>query len=227
MISAPPRVLLLTGSPRIGKSNSESLGLYLLDRLAEKGWQTHHFSLLAREDFETLLQHILDEFALADLIVFSGPLYVDSLPAAVIPFLQKIAEFQSRSPGENPKQFTAILNCGFQEAFHNDVAMEILRLFALRANLHWCGGLAMGAGELIDQKSLPKSSRLCRHARSSLDLAAEALDQKQDIPAEAIRLIAKAPIPRWMYVFVANLWWLGKAFQNRVLLRLRSRPDKE
>jgi len=86
------QALLMLGSPRaLAKSNSQSLGSYLLSLLEEKGVKTsfvHINRALRTQDGLTML---LESFDQAELVVLCCPLYVDSLPASVIRVMESLA----------------------------------------------------------------------------------------------------------------------------------------
>ena len=90
-MNSPRRALLLIGSAKRPRSTSESLGTYLLERLAEKGFAVEsvliHQSLRQDERHEALLAAI-DR---ADLLVLAFPLYIDSLPSVVVRTMELIA----------------------------------------------------------------------------------------------------------------------------------------
>ena len=130
-------------------------------------------------------------------------------------------------PGETPKGIAAIVNNGFPEAYHNAPAVAICRRFAMDSGMTWLGGLAMGAGEaLFRGQPFEKTNRKAPpvdHVKQALDLAADALANGHPIPAEAIDLMKKTPIPivpfrlwRWMFTRMANQRWRRLAAEHEV-----------
>ena len=90
-MTSPKTALLLIGSPKpAGESSSESLGTYLLERLAERGihTETHHVARAMRTEART--QELLYAVDHADLFILAFPLYVDSLPYLAIEALERI-----------------------------------------------------------------------------------------------------------------------------------------
>ena len=135
-MKAPKQALLLVGSPKPGESTSESLGAYLLDELEKRGVksQTLHVAKAVRSD-ESVAE-LRAAVAAADLVVFSFPLYVDSLPAPAIRVLELIAADHAAgvgADGAGDRAFVTICQSGFPEVDHNEVAMEICRNFARAA----------------------------------------------------------------------------------------------
>jgi len=173
-------------------------------------------SLRSDEATETLHAAV----AAADLVVLSFPLYIDSLPAPVIRALELIAGRQAGVPaaagaageaataaaeagaagvaGEKPA-FVAICQCGFPEAAHNEVALEICAHFARAAGFEWAGGLGMGAGGMVAEQPLSRIRGRVRSVVRALDLSAAELAAGRSVPAEAVRLMAKPAVPAFAY----------------------------
>ena len=217
------RSLLLVGSPR-RRSTSESLGGYLLERLAEKGFETetlHLHRILKSEAARSELPAATDR---ADLIILASPLYVDCLPYPVIKALETIAVHRQVRQLRLGQRLLALLNCGFPEAAHNATALDICRQFAREAGFEWAGGLALGGGGAINGRPLSQVQGLARHAIRALQLAAEALAQGQSVPPEATALMAKPLVPAWLYVRIAHRSWKRSARRYGVQGQLDARP---
>ncbi len=218
------RALLLVGSPRGPKSNSESLGAYLLDQLRERGLETEKlriYALLKSDEGGSKLLAAVDR---ADIIVLAAPLYVDSAPSGVIRAMELILE--ARGGQEAPKKpwFVAIVNCGFPEARQNDTALRIYRRFAAECGLEWAGGLALGGGEVIGRRPLHRAGRRLRHVRRSLDVTADALAEGRPVPDEAVALMAKPVIPKWLLLSVGGMVWKVQARREGAAHKLHDRP---
>jgi NAD(P)H-dependent FMN reductase len=218
-MKAPKLALLLVGSPKPGESTSESLGAYLLDDLAKRGvkTQTLHVTRAVRNDESVAELHAA--VATADLVVLSFPLYVDSLPAPAILALELIAEERAgeagaRAASPDGQAFVAICQSGFPEVDHSEVAVEICRNFAQDAGFEWAGGLILPAGGMLNGQPLAKMKGMMRSAVAALDLSAEALAAGRPVPDEAVRLMAKLPIPAFGYRFMANWGWRSQ-FKKR------------
>jgi hypothetical protein len=208
-VKAPQKSLLLVGSPKPDASSSESLGVYLMEELEKRGvtTQTLHVAKAVRN--EESVEELRAAATSADLIVLSFPLYVDSLPAPAIRALEVLAE----SP-VGPAAFMAICQSGFPEVDHNEVAVEICRNFAADAGFEWAGSLILAAGGMIGGQPLRKLQGMMRSAIKALDLTAEALAAGRPVPEEAVQLMAKPPIPKFGYRFMANWGWRSQ-FKKR------------
>jgi hypothetical protein len=211
-MKAPEQALLLVGSPKPGESTSQSLGAYLFDDLERRGvkTQTLHVTKAVRNDESIAELHAA--VAAVDLVVLSFPLYVDSLPAPAVLALELIAAERGgnadvRGAAPDGKAFVTICQSGFPEADHNEVAVEICRNFAQGAGFEWAGGLILPAGGMLNGQPLAKMKGMMRSAVRALDLSAEALAAGRPVPDEAVRLMAKMPIPAIGYRFMANRGW--------------------
>ena len=219
--------VLLIGSPRLKKSASFTLGKYLLDRLAVRDvtGETRFVQRDVRSD-ETL-EALTAAVAQAGLVILSTPLYVDSLPAPATRTLEVLAQRLDKRERPARQQFVAIINCGFPEAAHNDVALAICEQFARAAGFAWAGGLALGAGEAVKGRPLTESAGMARNVIAALDQAAEALAQGETIPHAAQALMRKPLIPPWMYRTMGQLGWIIQSRQYGQLGKLRQRPWDE
>jgi len=225
------RALLLVGSPKTRKSNSNALGQYLLEQLKAQTRETAHAIECATIDLHPALrspektQVLLDAVDAADLVVLSFPLYVDSLPAPAIAALERIAAHRERATSLRPAAprplWAAIANSGFPEARHNASALAICETFAQEAGFKWAGGLALGAGGVVGGMPLAEGGGKTLGIRAALDLAAKALAEGQRIPREAQELLAKPVIPHWLYRLLGDWGWrqASKGFGARKLLK--------
>jgi hypothetical protein len=227
MMQKADHALLLVGSPKGPKSTSESLGTYLLSCLEKKGLTTEKIYIHRVINTEDEQKNLLSAIAGADLLILAFPLYIDSLPAPVIQAMELIELKRREQQNSREIQFIAIANCGFPESSQNDTALKICRIFAQDAGFKWMGGLAIGMGGGIDGKPLEKSGGLVRHITKGLNLAAESLARRSSIPKEAIDLVGKPAIPRWMYVFFGNLGWKMQARKFGARRKLKDQPYLE
>jgi multimeric flavodoxin WrbA len=232
-----PRACLIVGSPKtLSNSTSSVLGNYLLDRLKEHGWETESLTLktnLCTGSGEAALLATVDR---ADLLIFAFPLYVDALPFLMTRALELIAKHRRMSGQPRLQRLFAIANNGFPESYQNNLALSICRNFAASSDIIWMGSLAMGAGEIIcgGEPLKPRSAQgfPLTHITGALNAAADALAQGQAVRPQAIRGIAKNPIPytpflvwRWLFTFNGGKWWQKRASGHGVdKQRMLARP---
>ena len=222
------RALLIVGSPKVSSpSTSGVLGDHVMKRLEKQGWETMTLTLRRGLLKDKGQAELLDAVERADLIMLVFPLYIDSLPFLMMKALELIAGHFDGRPGDDPKGIAAIVNNGFPEAYHNAPAVAICRRFAMDTGMTWMGGLAMGGGEaLFRGQPFEKTNRNAPpvdHVKRALDLAADALANRQLIPVEAINLMKKTPIPivpfrlwRWLFIRSANQHWRREAAAHQV-----------
>ena len=231
----PDSALLLVGSPKPGASSSASLGGYLQERLAAHGVASETIAVARALKTEEGARALLTAVAATDLVVLSFPLYVDSLPAPVVRAFELIADARAKNaPSARPAApvpdapakpgFVAICQCGFPEAEHDLVALEICANFARAAGFEWAGGLAMGGGGLIDGQPLGARGGLLRSVTRALDLSATELADGRPVPAEAVRLMSKPAFPAFAYRFIANRGWRAELKKKGATTPLDARP---
>ncbi|MDE5804428.1 MAG: hypothetical protein K2I22_16095 [Lachnospiraceae bacterium] len=93
-------------------------------------------------------KRILNELPDADAVVFCLPLYVDSVPSHVLPFLKEMELFCK----ENRIRLTlySISNNGFIEGKQSEPLLRVFQNFCVRSNLEWGGGIGIGGGVMLN-----------------------------------------------------------------------------
>ena len=91
---------------------------------------------------------ILEALKTAGKVVFVVPLYVDSVPSHVLPFMREMEEF-CRENHLRLKVY-AIANNGFIEGRQNEPLMQVMGNFCARSGLEWCGGVGIGGGVMLN-----------------------------------------------------------------------------
>jgi hypothetical protein len=186
-MSAPGSALLLVGSPKRRGSTSQVLGARLVEALARRGWETRAEHLLEEME-ERGLETVVHAFWRAQVAILAVPVYVDCLPAHVIAALEAIAE---RRVGSGGPRLVALVNSGFPEPVHSRLALDICARFCREVGIAWAGGLGLGAGGLVDGRSLDQGPPVLAGVARALDLTADALAAGQEVPAEARQLVAR------------------------------------
>ena len=210
--AAIQRAVLLVGSPRTRKSTSGALGGYLFEQLAKQGVQVETFYVHTCLRSPERMAALFEAMDAADLVGLAFPLYVDSLPAPLIEALERIAARRAGREPTHPQHLVAIANCGFPEAAHNTMALEICATFARQAGFSWAGGLALGAGEgIVHGTPLNEMDGRAISLKKSLELAAAALLAGGPIPQEAVALMTKPVIPGWLYRAMGVYGWHQQA----------------
>jgi hypothetical protein len=217
------KALLFIGSPHGFNSSSNSLGSYLLDKLQSGGYETSKIHAQAAVHNQEKQAEMLAQVADSDLLILAFPLYVDSLPSGLILALEKIAEDRKKTEPTKHTGVLAIVNNGFPDSKQNATAIAICKQFANETGFEWVGGLAMGAGAMIGGMPLEKAPMM-KNVKKSLDLTAQSLLEGSTVPDEAIELIGKTPMPKFVMTMFANMGWknMAKPYGNQK--KLRDRP---
>ena len=216
--------LLLVGSPKGSLSSSVSLGNSLTLRLEELGLSIdteYLYKLVKKEDGQKKLISKVED---ADLIILAFPLYIDCLPAGVIKALELIADHRQSMSNPKKQGFAVIINCGFPETQHNNVAVSICKIFAREVGFEWKGALALGMGGMFGRKSLEERGGMVRNVTKGFDIAAQALSEGEKIPEEAIELVGKKFMPISLYTKMGNLGWNIQAKKFGARKKIRDQP---
>jgi len=216
--------LLLVGSPKTRKSTSNSLGTYLFEQLGAQSIQTETIYLHTVLRSPEKMQALLDAVDGADLVTLAFPLYVDTLPAPVIEALERITAYRKVHARTHRQLFAAIANCGFPEAFQCNTALANCDRFAQQSDFIWAGGMALGAGHMLDGVPLAEGGGMTMMMRQNLELAAKALAKGQAIPLAARDGLAKPVIPHWLYRLSGWWRWHQQAKSNGAKKLLKRQP---
>lgn len=93
-------------------------------------------------------KRILKELTDADTVVFCLPLYVDSLPSHVLPFLKEMEEFCKEK--ELRLKLYSISNNGYIEGNQSEPLLQVFQNFCARTGLYWGGGIGIGGGVMLN-----------------------------------------------------------------------------
>jgi hypothetical protein len=214
--------ILLIGSPKGSKSNSLMLGNYLLRQLHDAGKTSRTFFVNSVYQDEAQLAELASAIDASRAVIIAFPLYVDHVPAPLIRVLEYLQ--QARLQEQTRPRLLAVINCGFPENAHNRTAAEVLGHFARVSCFDWAGALTFGQGGAISGKELEKLGGMIRHQRQALEQAASALLSGSAVSEATIALMARKPIPNWLYYLIANLGWHLEARKNKAKISLSARP---
>ena len=120
-------ILTLCGSPRFGKGPGKCSSLYLSEQLNRRlgpGWTMQIEAANPARDLDELARRL----AGVQRLVLAFPLYVDSIPAGLLETLVGLEERLAGRPGLDQIPVYFIVNCGFFEAVHNELAVEMAEL---------------------------------------------------------------------------------------------------
>jgi hypothetical protein len=197
-----------------------------LERLGDRGWKTESLTLraaISRQHGEPGLLAAVDR---AGLILLVFPLYADALPYLVTKALAVIEAHRQVTAEPSSKRLVSIVNSGFPEIHQNAVALAICEEFAAQSGIAWAGGLALGGGGMVGGQPLTETKRSglpVKHVIQALDLTAAALSDGLPVPAQAVKLMAKNPVPfiplvlwRWIYMRFGGKGFEQEAARNGI-----------
>jgi hypothetical protein len=208
------KALLLMGSPRGDKSNSASLGNYLVSKLEKLGMSSETLNIHHIFHQEQEILNLMEKINHTDLIILTFPLYVDSFPAPVIRIMELIHEHRSKTGHQHQPDFIAITNSGFPELIHMKVVLDICKVFCRDCGFNWKGGIRIGAGDFFIHGRPLKVKHLCK----GLDIAATALLNNREIPLEAIESITKKQASPLLYLIFINFGFYLQIHKKPVML---------
>lgn len=199
----PEKTILLNGSMRGDKANSK----HFLDRLSK--------DLKGDVESINLSQYINKQDELVKLLLSAGkivlgfPLYVDGIPGQVLRIMEKL---EKTNPQTGVKIYS-VINMGFYESSQIKNAMKQVKNWCRQSGYEYCGGVAVGAGEMVGQfTQTPKGSKNPgKNAFDGLDKLSEKINDAakvDDIYADSYLF------PRALYMLAANSGWPKSGKQN-------------
>ena len=114
-----------------------------MQRLFVKGKKVTE-KLRNKNDYERILNELSD----ADAVVFCLPLYVDSVPSHVLPFLKEMEGFCKDN--HIRLNLYSISNNGFIEGCQSEPLLRVFQNFCDRSGLNWYGGIGIGGGVMLN-----------------------------------------------------------------------------
>ena len=146
----------------------------------------------------------------AQVLVLGTPLYVDSLPAQAVTFLEEMYRGWRGKPGQ--LQVYVVSNLGFYESRQIALQLEIVRHWCERMGVSYGGALAIGAGEMLGGLgNIPLDQGPNRELGKGIRALAQAIAgrrQAGDIYVEP------SGFPRVLYKAAADRSWEKRAKKN-------------
>ncbi len=169
-------------------------------------------------------QELLDGLQKSDLWLLNFPLYIDATPYMVVKWMEWITSIRDRLGNPEQKKILVTVNCGFPEASHNKLALQITEEFSHAMGLQWLGGLSLGGGEAIKGEPLESKGGMASHVISALDITAEAILSGKPMPEEAKTMMSKSFIPNWLYTLVGEFGWRQQAKKHGKHHDIKNKP---
>lgn len=184
--------LMLCGSPHNDGGNSTYLLNALKAKLNEEGeiYNLMHSPEISEAAFLRALKN-------EENIVFSFPLYADSLPAYFLAFLKKLKA--SADGITSQSRVYVIINNGFYDDVQNRIAIKIMWEWCDKCGLLKGCALAVGAGGMIHAAPLGKGP--LAKVDTALDKFAEDIKNRRS----GDTVFVKPSFPRFLYTLMGNM----------------------
>ena len=210
-------IVAINGSP---KAEGSSSGVFIrkIENMMNTEFDVYQALQLIRQNY---VSETIAKILKADTLLFSFPLYVDSIPAPLIRVLSFLMSEAKNGNGNKPRVF-AICNCGFYEAEHTRIALEILRNFTLRANLRWGYGIGIGSGGYVASRMKQLNKGSTSNVNEVLQALSQSMQDNSTDSAEDIFITPK--IPKFLYKLGGHIGWYLMAWKNAVVHSIKARP---
>jgi multimeric flavodoxin WrbA len=193
--SRAAKLILLNCSLRGDKANSKRL----LNALAQN--ISSETELINLSKYLNNPEDLISILLSAEKIVFGMPLYVDGIPSAPLRIMEKMEQLNTVS-----KKIYVVANMGLYESNQLSNLLSMIKCWCDKCGYEYCGGLAVGAGEMITNMVNVKNPEkgMARNTGRGMIRLADAIDR-----SESIEDIYANPYKcsRSAYIFMANMSW--------------------
>ena len=201
------KIIIINGSPKTIKSNSEILGNYLFPLLKENNIKKYYSIYFQLND------KTKNEIYNSDVLIFIFPLYVDGIPSNL---LKLLVNFEKENVVRPKTKIYCIVNNGFYEGKQNFLALLHMKNWCKKVNAKWGQGIGIGSGELLPYlkkfklgqgplKNLEKI--LNRFSRNILTLNSDK------------NIYITPNWPKSLYFIQGSISWILKARKNNLKIR--------
>ena len=201
------KIIIINGSPKTIKSNSEILGNYLFPLLKENNIKKYYSIYFQLND------KTKNEIYNSDVLIFIFPLYVDGIPSNL---LKLLVNFEKENVVRPETKIYCIVNNGFYEGKQNFLALLHMKNWCKKVNAKWGQGIGIGSGELLPYlkkfklgqgplKNLEKI--LNRFSRNILTLNSDK------------NIYINPNWPKSLYFIQGSISWILKARKNNIKIR--------
>lgn len=205
------KILLLNGSPKTKNSSSEILLIDLKRCLSEASGRTDAGTsqpeiMEMALHTNTLSDEIINGLPNADVLVFSCPLYVDSIPGHLLSCLMQLEKY-NREMGiskDHKIHIYGIVNCGFYEGIQAETALEILENWCAKTGFIWSGGIGVGGGGGLAMMNGPKPEK---GPKAPIEKALRTMADKILRRETQENLYVSIAFPRFLYRMAAQMGW--------------------
>jgi hypothetical protein len=194
-------ITFINGSPKAKDSASQAILNDLKTFLPSQNISEIHFSKprVTEQQIKTLKK--------SEVIVFSFPLYIDSVPSNLLACMITL----EKALQSLPITVFAISNNGFYEGIQNRYALDVIKNWSLKTKLTWGQGVGVGCGGMMaGLENVPVGKGLKKNFGKALSLLSGNIHNK--LSGENIYI--NANFPRFLYKLMAHIGWRQEIRKN-------------
>ena len=201
------KIIIINGSPKTIKSNSEILGNYLFPLLKENNIKKYYSIYFQLND------KTKNEIYNSDVLIFIFPLYVDGIPSNLLKLLVK---FEKENVVRPKTKIYCIVNNGFYEGKQNFLALLHMKNWCKKVNAKWGQGIGIGSGELLPYL---KNLRLGQGPLRNLEKTLNILSRNILTLNSDKNIYINPNWPKSLYFIQGSISWILKARKNNLKIR--------
>lgn len=213
------KLSVINGSPRSKNSNSRKILNWITQGLTKtEVGEVEYISFIKKQD------EIINRCAEADSLLFSFPLYVDSMPAQQMLFFEKLEENKDKFIG---KSVSYIIHSGFPEMIQSESLKEYLEYFSTEVmGMNLLGVAIIGGSEALQ---VAPDSMFSKQIKE-LDSVIEAIDYDKKFPDDLNTRLNKvyklSPLQQFLYTLnpFKHFYWNYRASKHKFKVNLKARP---
>ena len=201
------KIIIINGSPKTIKSNSEILGNYLFPLLKENNIKKYYSIYFQLND------KTKNEIYNSDVLIFIFPLYVDGIPSNLLKLLVK---FEKENVVRPKTKIYCIVNNGFYEGKQNFLALLHMKNWCKKVNAKWGQGIGIGSGELLPYL---KKFKLGQGPLKNLEKILNRLSRNILTLNSDKNIYINPNWPKSLYFIQGSISWILKARKNNIKIR--------
>ena len=201
------KIIIINGSPKTIKSNSEILGNYLFPLLKENNIKKYYSIYFQLND------KTKNEIYNSDVLIFIFPLYVDGIPSNLLKLLIK---FEKENVIRPKTKIYCIVNNGFYEGKQNFLALLHMKNWCKKVNAKWGQGIGIGSGELLPYL---KKFKLGQGPLKNLEKILNRLSRNILTLNSDKNIYINPNWPKILYFIQGSFSWILKARKNNLKIR--------
>lgn len=207
------KIYIVNGSPKVNNTSNSQYFIDELSNLLDK----NSFEIKQANSIKYSKEEVYPELIKSNTVVFVAPLYIDSLHASLLDFLEGLEEYINEnniSKTSLPRVY-AIFNCGFFEGHQNRIALNIIKNFCTRVGLTWRFGIGIGAGEFMGgNKNMPLNSKIKIDTyKAFIEIKKDLEDNSQNLRSN---IFTSPKMPRFLFKLVGGIGWIMQSKANKV-----------